>query len=119
MKQNFSVEMNRLNRRVEDTETEMVDLEERHKYETKEKESELDRQKDLVHEEKQRRRRTEQNASDMKTDRNEHLNAMKVWLMNTQDELKVCILCYFALLFRRMIYKHHLYLICCSLYFPT
>ena len=73
--------MNRLNTRIHDKDAEILDLEEKHADNMKKMELELERQKDLVHEEKQRRHQTEQKAADIKAECNEHIKAMDLWMM--------------------------------------
>lgn len=89
MKKKHARDMNRLNTRIDDKNAEMMELEEKHARRMKELELQLEQQKNLVHEEKQRRRRTEQKAIDMKAECSEHIKAMDLWIMEIGEELKV------------------------------
>ena len=93
MKQKHSREMNRLNTRIDDKDAEILELEEKHADNMKKMELELERQKDLVHEEKQRRRQTEQKAADITAECNKHIKAMDLWMMEVGEELKVQTIC--------------------------
>jgi hypothetical protein len=89
MKKKHAREMNRLNTRINDKDAEMMDLEEKHARDMKELELQLEQQKEVVHEEKQRRRRTEQKVTDVKAECQEHIKAMDLWIMEIGEELKV------------------------------
>ena len=93
MKQKHSREMNHRNTRIGDKDAEILDFEEKHADNMKKMELELERQKDLVHKEKQRRRQTEQKAADIKAECNEHIKAMDLWMMEIGKELKVQTIC--------------------------
>ena len=94
LKQKQSREMNRLNTRLDDKDAEMIEVEDHHRSEMKDMQSKLDQQKELVHQEKQLRRQTVQEAADIKAQCTEHIKAMDLWLMDTAAELKVCIYCH-------------------------
>ena len=78
LKQKQSRDLGRLNVRLSDKDAEMDELR-----------KSLDRQKEVAHEEKQCRRKTEQKASDVQAECTRHIKAMNVWLMEIGDELRV------------------------------
>jgi hypothetical protein len=104
LQQKHSTEVDRLNTKISDHDT-------IHRQELKDFQRKLDRQKDLLHEEKQRRRRMAQKAADIKAQCLEHVEAMDLWLMDTATELKVC--CNDSILF--CFPCSNIYIIACSL----
>lgn len=82
LQQKHSTEMDRLNTKISDNDS-------IHRQQLEDVQRKLDKQKDLVHEEKQRRRRMAQKAADVKAQCLEHVEAMDLWLMDTANELKV------------------------------
>ncbi len=80
-----------LNTQLDDKDSHIAQMEEKHVEEMVELTSKLDRQKDLVHEEKQRRRRAVWDSTDIKAQCREHVKAMDLWLMDMATELKVSV----------------------------
>mgnify|MGYP000627905306 FL=1 len=67
----------------------MMAAKEKHQHKLDDLQSKLDRQKTIVHKEKQRRRQLNQQSADIKAQCAEHIKAMDLWLMDTAAELKV------------------------------
>ena len=89
MREKHNREKGRLTTRISDRDSEMADIREQHKSVMDELQQKMDRQSEIAHEEKQRRRRTEQKVIDTTAECAEHIKAMDAWLMELADELKV------------------------------
>ena len=92
LKTNHSKEMTRMNNTMDGIENDMMDLEDEHSEAVHQLNSQLETQKELVHKEKQRRRRAEQNMTKAKAECREHLDSIKHYMINLEDELDVSVL---------------------------
>ena len=91
MRQKHDREKGRLTTRISDKDAEMADVREQHLSDIDKLQQQLDRQAKIAHQEKSRRRQTEQKVLDAKAECTEHIKAMDAWLMELADELKVCV----------------------------
>ncbi len=93
LKQRHSGELAKLKEHIDSHNSAMLKLERKHQHKMKELESKVAEQKAAIHDEKIRRRRTEQRAVDMKKECREQLRAMKLWVEDAASQLKVRRIC--------------------------
>ncbi len=64
-------------------------MQENHEREVQHMRAQVEKHKDMMHEEKQKRRRAVQNTEDIKAECQNHIKEMQLWLYDTESELKV------------------------------
>ena len=77
LKTNHSKEMTRMKNRMDGIKNDMMDLEDEHSEAVHQLNSQLETQKELVHKEKQQRRRAAQNTTKLRAECREHLDSIK------------------------------------------